>query len=740
MVRFLHLKKFLKGDDVALMKALIICEKPSLAKNVLLALDPGYPKDRKYTFSKDSGCYEGDQYVISYCFGHLFELYDIDDYKYGPKSKEHDSWAKTPLPFVPDHFQFHLKENKGKVDPGVRKQFNNLKRLIARKDIDRIVHCGDADREGELIVRHVLEQANNRKPVYRLWLPEQTPKSILHGLQTMKPDNQYDALAQEGLARTYMDWLYGINLTRYVTLYRSNGKVARVGRVLVPIVKAIYDRDMEIRNFVSKPFYQSEHRGLQQGLTYALTTQEHLPNKTAADQQTVRLNQSGPLTVTKVENKTVSSSSPRLFSLSKLQGTLSKKYKMSLKTSMRLIQGLYEKGYLSYPRTNTEYLAEEEKDKAKDILSILQQHGYAVAFRDSKSIFDDSKIESHSALIPTYKFPSGLTAEEQKVYDTVLNRFCAVFCSEPCVLNKTKVEFTAGDGTKFTLSGTTVQKQGYLKYDGKSPKKMVPLFTEGQQIAPKFRTKQGKTTPPSHYSAETLMNFLKNPYKEEKQNGSDEEAMSDADYKAMFEGVEIGTEATRTGIIDNAKASQYIAETKGTFTILPGGEDLIHTLDSLGIDLYKNKSVELSKQLKAVNKGTLTVDQTIASTRAELERDIDTTKYPAKGATTMPKGNVIGTCPKCGGNIYENDMKVACENGHWNRDTRSIEGCPFQFFKSVGPKDHRSALTEKMIRDILEHGRTSEKITIQKKDGSGTYSCYLKWDDASGRLSYDFND
>lgn len=722
------------------LKSLIICEKPSLAKNVLLALDPSYPKSRNFVFSKDNGCYENDQYIISYCFGHLFELYDIDDYKYGAASKEHDSWAKTPLPFVPDSFQFHLKEVKGKVDPGVRKQYNNLKRLISRSDVNQIIHCGDADREGELIVRHVLEQARNRKPVYRLWLPEQTPKSILNALQTMKPDSDYDALAKEGLARTYMDWLYGINLTRYLTLYRSTGKAMRVGRVLVPIVKAIYDRDEEIEHFVSRPFYQSEHKGSYKEVPYTLLTEDHLERKEDADQITAKLNQSGPMAVTHVETRTTRSAPPKLFSLSKLQGTLSKKYKMSLKSSMKLIQGLYEKGYLSYPRTNTEYLAEEEKDKVKDILQMLSGKGYTVKFRDGKSIFDNSKIESHSALIPTYKFPSGLTSEEQKVYDTVLNRFCAVFCDEDCILQKTKVEITAGEGTVFTLSGSVVKQQGYLKYDGKSPGKVVPPFTEGILIRPNFTTKQGMTKPPAHYSAETLMNFLKNPYKEEKKGSPEDETMSDEDYRAMFEGVEIGTEATRTGIIDNAKSSGYIEEKKGIFTILPGGKDLIHTLDELKIDLYKNKSVELSKQLKAVHRGTLTVQDTVNKARAELERDIDNSKIQQKGdKKAMPKGEPIGICPQCGGNVYENDMKVYCENGKWNKETRSIDGCNFQFFKNVGPREHRSALTEDMIQDILATGETSEKITISKKDGSGTYQCYLKWNEDEGQLQFDFD-
>lgn len=723
------------------MKTLIICEKPSLARNVLLALDPGYPKDKQFTFSKDHGCYEGRDYVISYCFGHLFQLYSVDDYKYGPASNERDSWSAAPLPFIPDQFQFRLRDKAGKVDPGVRKQYRNLEQLIARKDVDQIAHCGDADREGELIVRNVLEQAHNRKPVYRLWLPEQTPKSILHALRTMKPDSEYDALAREGLARTYMDWLYGINLTRYVTLCRNSGQVARVGRVLVPIVKAVYDRDTAIEQFTPEPFYQSEHKDLFHDVPYALTTLEHLSDKAEADEQTKRLNAAGDLVVTKVETKSAPSKPPRLFSLSKLQGTLSKRYKMSLKASMRLIQGLYEKGFLSYPRTNTEYLAEEEKDKAKDIVAMLKKHGYGVKFRDGKSIFDDSKIESHSALIPTYKFPSGLSADEQKVYDTVLNRFCAVFCAEDCILQKTKVEFTAGDGTVFSLSGTAVVQPGYLRYDGKTPKKPVPAFTKGQIVSPHFHTRQGMTKPPAHYTAETLMNFLKNPYKEEKKGSSSDDSMSDEDYRAMFEGVEIGTEATRTGIIDNAKSCHYIAETKGTFTILPDGRDLIHRLDDLGIDLYKNKSVELSRLLKQVNRGQATIADAVRKTRADLEAAIDPSKYHHKGDShSMSNRTEIGTCPLCGGKLYENEVKVFCEHGKWNRDTRKVEGCPFQFFRSVGPAAHREPLTDQMISDIIENGRTSDKITLQKKDGSGTYDCYLKWNPDSNQLEFDFED
>lgn len=722
-------------------KALIICEKPSLAKNVLNALDPGYPNDKKFVFHRDDGVYEGHDYLISYCFGHLFELYSIDDYKYGPRHKkdERDPWTVKNLPFVPDQFQYYYKRNKGTVDAGVRKQFQNLKKLISRSDVDEIIHCGDADREGELIVRNVLDKANCKKPVYRLWLPEQTPKSILSALNNLKPDSEYNLLAEEGYARTYMDWLYGINLTRYATLCKGQyGKLVRVGRVVVPIVKAIYDRDMEIKDFRSEPFYSSVHDDVKGGVKYSLATKEHLKDRADADKQTDELNTSGPLTVINVETKTVKSAPPRLFSLSKLQGTLSKKYKMSLKESMSLIQGLYEKGLLSYPRTNTEYLAEEEKDKAREICDVLQKHGYKVTFRDDKRIFDDSKIESHSALIPTYEYPKSLTDAEEKVYDTVQNRFCAVFCSEDCILEKTKVTFKAGTGKTFTLSGTVVKQKGYLQYDGTPKGKEIPAFTEGEQIVPHFVTQEGKTAPPPHYSAESLMNFLKNPYKDElKAGNTSDNEMSDEDYKAMFDGVEIGTEATRTGIIDNAKKSKYIAETKGVFTILPDGEDLIHTLDKLGIDLYKNKSVELSKLLKEVGRGEKTVSDAVELCRQELSEDIKPENVKSKGDYTMAKEK-IGTCPLCGKDVYQNDFKVYCEDSFY-KDGK-VQGCKFQFFRAVGPRDNRTSLTDQEIQDIIQNERTSSKVTIHKKNKPNeTFDCFLKFDGNENRLSYDFD-
>ena len=424
---------------------LIIAEKPSLARNI----GAGIGK-----MSNRNGYLEGNGYLITWAFGHLFSLADIEYYSPSPDGT--NKWTMQNLPCFPTEFVFELKkDSKKQVDPGVIKQFNIIKQLCNRPDVDMIVNAGDADREGEIIVRLCIQNAlDTKKEIRRLWLPDQTPQTVAKALTEMKPDYEYNNLANEGLARTYIDWLYGVNLTRYATL--KTGTLLRVGRVIVPIVKAIYDRDMAIKNFVPETYYIISSKEFTNGEVIELNGKEKFPKDQLYKAQELcdKYNASTAV-VTNVKRKKETLHPGKLYSLSKLQNVLGKKYKMSMKHSLDIIQKLYENGYLTYPRTNSEYLATSEQGKVKTILENCKKLGYPVEFKFSKKIFDDSKIESHSALTPTYKIPdsSKLTPDELKVYSTVFRRFIAVFCSEECIVERSEITIKVGEYEEFSIKG-----------------------------------------------------------------------------------------------------------------------------------------------------------------------------------------------------------------------------------------------------------------------------------------------
>ncbi|MBQ1272378.1 MAG: DNA topoisomerase III, partial [Clostridia bacterium] len=247
---------------------LIIAEKPSLGRNIVSSIEEG----NKDKLNKKNGYYEGEHYAVTWAFGHLFSLADIEDY--APLPEGNSRWSMDNLPCFPKEFQYHLKlgEDK-KPDDGVIRQFNTIRMLCNRDDIDTIINAGDSDREGEIIVRTCVSKAFDGaipKPFKRLWLPDQTAQTILAALDELPDESHYDNLAREGYARTYMDWLYGVNLTRYATL--KTGTLLRVGRVIIPIVKAIYDRDMAIKNFVPDVYYAIVSKAETNGETVELTS------------------------------------------------------------------------------------------------------------------------------------------------------------------------------------------------------------------------------------------------------------------------------------------------------------------------------------------------------------------------------------------------------------------------------------------------------------------------------------
>ena len=709
---------------------LIIAEKPSLARNIVAGI--GERAVRR------DGYLECGDYLVSWAFGHLFSLADVEAYSPAPSAEGGRRWTMDNLPCFPKEFRYELRRGQDKrPDAGVIKQYRVIEALCNRPDVDLVINAGDADREGEIIVRTCVNNAlRTNKKQTRLWLPDQTPETIAKALSEMQGEEAYDHLADEGYARTYIDWLYGVNLTRYATL--KTGKLLRVGRVIVPIVKAIYDRDLAIRNFVPEKYLAPVSRAVTNGEAVDLTSKKKFKASEAetAAEYCAALNAAGA-TVTSHKSKKQTLSPGKLYSLSTLQNVLGKKFKMSMTDSLAIIQKLYEEGYLTYPRTNSEYMATAEKDKVKRILSGVAELGYPVRFKDSKQIFDDAKIESHSALTPTYKIPdrSTLSEREMQVYSTVFRRFVAVFCAEDCIVEKTELEISVGELEKFTLKGTSIIERGFTKYDDSGLKdKVLPHLEKGDRVKIAFSPVEKETNPPKHYTIETLNNYLKNPFKEEKaaldsqEEGAAEEGDDSEDYRAIFEGLELGTEATRTGIIDNAKKSGYIQLKKDVYTILPDGEYLIEALTRLGINMDKYKTSELGRALKQVYHGKLSVRESVALAEAEIREVFKKKEEPPERDTdTGLFGDEVGVCPLCGGTVRRTTFGYGCGNYR-------EKGCRFSIREVICGRTVSIAA----VRQLLSEGKTGLIEGFLSQKTGKPFSAALKL--SEGRAVFDFPD
>ncbi len=710
---------------------LIIAEKPSLARNIASALEGSRVNG--------NGFITVGSYIVTWAFGHLFGLCDIEHYNPNPDGR----WTMKNLPCFPEKFEYEPR--KGSKDDRSSDQFNVIKAQCLRPDVDTIVNAGDSDREGEIIVRICIMKAFGTddmsripKRLCRLWLPDQTPETIRAAVGELRAEAEFNNLADEGFARTYIDWLYGVNLTRYATL--KSGVLLRVGRVIVPIVKAIYDRDMAIRNFkpdkylalVSKCQTKGEIVELVSKLKFSASERDKAERKCA------EYNSLGA-TVLSVKRKRDRLNPGKLWSLTKLQSFLGKKYKMPMTKSLEVLQGLYEKGFVTYPRTNSEYLATAEKDKVKSILASVRSLGYPVKFKDAKSIFDDSKIESHSALTPTTKMPdkSKLSPDEVKVYGAVMRRFAAVYCERDCIVDRTEMVIRVGNppqsGEDFTLKGMVIVEPGWTKFDDCTAKdKVLPQLSQGEPVNINFAPVEKETSPPKHYTIETLNNYLKNPFRDElKSADGDSDEFREAfeglgltpdddaeEYRAIFEGLELGTEATRTSIIDNAKKSGYIALKKDVYTILPDGEFLVESLARMGIGMDKYKTAELGRALKRVYRGECSIADSTALACREIAEVFENQQGDGFA------GDPVGKCPLCGKEVVRTRFGYGCKG--WK------SGCKFGF---------RSPLLGKIIdlesaKKLLETGSTDIIDGFVSKKGS-SFSARLKL--ADGKVVFDFD-
>lgn len=647
---------------------LIIAEKPTLARSIVTGIKLLGENPRK---ASDGNYYISDNYYVAPLFGHIFELYDVEEYL-----DKKENWNLDRLPFYPDNLKFKYKL---KNDDGIKAQYELLVRLAQDPKVSGYINAGDADREGEILVREVIDAINNNKPVERLWIHDTVDTTIAEGMKNLENDSKYDNLANEGYARTYLDWIWGINLTRCCTV--KSGQLLHVGRVINCIVKVIYDRDYEIANFKKQKFKALESKVRIGDYDFELKSKYSTfdGKYTEKDlQEKKKIYQECNAIITDVKNKTRDMNPPKLFSQTTLQNQMAKLYKMKPADTLDICQQLYQSGYISYPRTNSEYLTNQQVGLATSIIKAINNYlgSDELELYVTKQVFDDSKVEGHFALIPTTKFPKEnvLSENEWKVYSTVLNRFKAVFCKEPYTVSETSFEITVED-EKWQKKTQVCITKGWTKFEQTDKKEIqISNLNVGDVVHTDFEIVNKSTKPKPHMTVVELNNYLLAPFKKskaaegvegEEDEVSDELDLTDEDYKLLVkEGITIGTEATRADIIANTIKRGYITLESGKYKILQKGIYLMNVLKNLEIDASAMKTALTGKTLMKINRGEITIQEALQESCSEINKIIANAKN-IKNIIIKDDFNInskILNCPKCGGELIEDSSMFKCSN------------------------------------------------------------------------------
>lgn len=567
---------------------MIVCiaEKPSVARDIAKIL--GATEAR-------SGYIEGNGYAVTWTYGHLCTLKEPEDYQ-----SSWQGWRLASLPMIPERFGIKLIHEEH-----IERQFAVIQGLVSQAE--RVINCGDAGQEGELIQRWVLQLAGCTCPVERLWISSLTDQSIREGFANLRPSKDLDTLYHAGLARAIGDWLLGINGTRLYTLtdrYSSRQRGVRsVGRVQTPTLALVVDRQAEIESFVPVTTYemQTTYRGT---LFRADTTQE--VEVTFAERQRVEelIEQIAkePLVVQAVEQKKSTEYPPRLFDLTSLQVEANKKFGFTAEQTLRLIQSLYEKKVTTYPRVDTTFLPEDQYPKVGETLQGIARHAKLGGFiapllssgkplKKSKKVFDNKKITDHHAIIPTGQLSSGLTPDEEQIYLLVALRYIAAFYPDAKV-STTTVRATVEE-YPLRVSGKTILVEGWrevLKPDSgkegddtsegaKDKEQTLPPFKEGESGPHEPTIRESTSTPPRYYTEATLLRAMETAGK-----GVEDEELRDA---LKMNG--IGRPSTRAAIIETLFKRGYIVREGKSLRATPAGIQLIESIQDPLL-----KSVELT--------------------------------------------------------------------------------------------------------------------------------------------------
>lgn len=540
---------------------MIVCiaEKPSVARDIAHVLG---------ATQSHEGYMEGNGYQVTWTFGHLCTLYEPHDYS--PMWK---AWALTRLPMIPARFSIKLIENAS-----YKKQFHIIASLMQKAD--RIVNCGDAGQEGELIQRWVMQMAQVKCPVSRLWISSLTEDAIREGFATLKDQSEYQSLYEAGLLRAIGDWLLGMNATRLYTLkFGQDRQVLSVGRVQTPTLALIVNRYWEIKNFVSKTYWVLST--VYRDVTFTATKGKY--DDAEKGGQDLQLIADKVFTVTDVSTKKGKEAPPRLFDLTSLQVECNKKYGFSADQTLQLIQSLYEKKVTTYPRVDTTYLSDDIYPKCPQILDGLVAYRAFTAplagkkLPKSKKVFDSSKVTDHHAIIPTGVVPQYLSNEENLVYDEVCRHFIAVFYPD-CQISTTTV-LGKVEEIEFKTTGKQILNPGWrvvlmpAKNDekgdeDKDEEKILPAFTIGEQGSHTPKLAEKKTNPPKPYTEAMLLRAMETAGK----------LVDDEELRDVLKENGIGRPSTRAAIIETLFKRKYISKVRKSLEPTQTGIELIELI------------------------------------------------------------------------------------------------------------------------------------------------------------------
>ena len=696
---------------------LVIAEKPSVAKSLAAVLGAANRRD---------GYLEGNGWLVSWCLGHLAGLADAAAY-----NPDYAKWRYDDLPILPESWWFTIAKDK-------RDQFDVLRTLLRREDVTEVVNACDAGREGELIFRTVYCLAGCTKPIRRLWISSMEDSAIREGFANLRPGSDYDGLHQAALCRAKADWLVGINATRlFSVLYH---RTLNIGRVMSPTLALIVQREAEIDAFKPVPFYTVVLE-----LPGFSVSGERMADKAAA-QQLKTACQGGTATVKKVDRKEKSEKPPALYDLTTLQRDANRLLGYTAQQTLDYLQNLYEKKLCTYPRTDSRYLT---SDMAEGLPVLVNLVANAMPFRkgiaiscDAAAVINDKKVTDHHAIIPTRNIQgtdlTGLPVGERAVLELVaLRLLCAV--TPPHTYAETVVSVECA-GAEFAAKGCTVRNPGWRALDAAyraglknaEPDKdnedkalpdggRLPELAEGQSLpVAGAAVKEGKTTPPKHYTEDTLLSAMETAEKDE--------MPEDAERKGL------GTPATRAGILEKLVSTGFLErkKSKKQVQLLPS-HDAVSLITVLPEQLQSPLlTAEWEYRLSEIERGELAPEDFMAGISAMLKELVGTYQV-IKGTEYLftPPREVVGKCPRCGGEVAEMQKGFFCQN----------KSCNFAIWKnSKWWAMKRKQPTKAIVTALLKDGRARVTGLYSEKSGK-TYDATVVLEDdgkyANFKLEFD---